>query len=229
MTKILFLHGNAGTHRDATPLREHLTTKGITLDDFSAPDLYQPIALHQLLAGKDWTVVAHSWGCYRLLQQIPEIEHHLKKIILVNPYLQTEKPLSMAARTALSVPLVGVHLLKSNHHKQKDQFLRNMLAPANLDQVPYASELQKQLNASELWILAAQNKIKQQQEPLNKEDDIDIPTVALIGEQDQVCNNELQVTVLKELIPNVTVKTFTAAGHGMIWTHLEEISKELSI
>ncbi len=229
MTKILFLHGNAGTHNDAKPLQQFMEQSGVTVDEFLTPDLYQQPALHKLLAGKDWSVITHSWGCYYLLNQLEEIEHHIRKIIFVNPYVIQESPLSMAARFLIQAPLIGQTLLQSSHKKQKDEFVTKMLKPASDSDIPYARELRKQINNLTLWMKAAENKIQQQNNPIKLQELTDIPAVALIGEQDQVCNNKKQLNVLQILIPNLKVTQFKNGGHGMIWTHLNEISKEASL
>lgn len=229
MTKILFLHGNAGTHHDAHPLQQLLLNSGIPIDEFLTPDLYSQRALHTLLAGKDWIIITHSWGCYFLLNQIEEIEHHIGKLIFVNPYVLPESPLSLPAQLLLQTPLIGQGLLQNSHRKQKESFVAKMLAPASVAEVPHSTELRNQVNSFHLWEKAAENKIYQQNNPLPLHELTDLPAVALVGEDDQVCDNNKQLKALKVMVPNLKINEFTNAGHGLLWTHLNEISKEVSL
>lgn len=226
MNKLLFLHGNAGTNTDLKPLLETFKAGGTKFDEILAPNLYELPSLHKLLAGKDWTVVTHSWGAYYLLDQVEEIEHHLRKIIFINPYVVQESPLSTIAQLLVQAPVIGKSLLQTSHRKQKTTFLANMLAPETTSSVPYSGELAKNLENYVLWANAATNKIYQQSHPLPPHELTDVPAVAFIGGEDQVCNNDLQLQMLQTVAPNLTIRKINNAGHGLLWTHMNEISKE---
>jgi|GEM_PF-4144626 len=226
MNKLLMLHGNAGTIFDLKPLIQTIKVNGMKFDEIRTPSLYDRPALHKLLAGNGWTVITHSWGAYYLLDQVEEIEHHLKKIIFINPYVLQETPLSTIAQLLVKAPLIGKSILQSSHKKQKDEFLVKMLYPETAMTVPYAVELVKQLEDFQLWDGAATNKIYQQSHPLPLHELTNVPAVAFIGADDKVCKNDLQIKILETVVSKLTVRKINHAGHGLLWTHMNEIAKE---
>jgi pimeloyl-ACP methyl ester carboxylesterase len=230
MKKVIFLHGNAGTSGDGDPLHEYLIHTNVNLSTYIAPDLYESADLASLLSDGGWTVIAHSWGCYFLFSQLeanPHLVKQIERIILVAPYLKQERPLSALAQFLLKLPLVGRLILQANHTKSKDAFLTSMLAPTAISDLPYARQLQHQLADFELWALAAKNKLAQQINPITKVETLQVPILAMVGDHDQVCNNELQISFLKILAPHAVIRHVTNAGHGLIWTHLAELAQEI--
>lgn len=227
MKKVLFLHGNGGTYRDGDPLKRTLQEGTGERVLFFAPDLNQGPALVDYLDGAEWVAVAHSWGCYYLLSQWLELAPKIRKVILVNPYLVQENPLSAPVQWLLKTPILGDLLLKANHTKQKDVFLQKMLSPVLEADLPYGIELQQQLQDFSLWEQAARNKIQQQKQPLALVPMMGRPLVALVGMKDQVARNDLQLEALRSLFPEAVVEKRENAGHGMIWTHLTDIIKEI--
>lgn len=229
MTKILFLHGNGGTFQDGTPLREALEKRGLSALQFVSPDLYSCPELSEEIAGDAWIVITHSWGAFYLLSQWKFLHQKIKKVIFVNPYLFTETPLSPLAMLMLSIPVLGDFLLSRNHKKGKDEFLQKMLWPQTEKEVSYFKPLQEQLKDFSLWKKAVVTKINQQAYPLAPMVITEVPAIAIIGEADRVMNNERQLSVLKTIFPNLKIQAVHQAGHGILWTHLIEIIKEIEL
>ena len=88
MKSIFFLYGNPG-HKSDWDTLVSLLPKNI---EAHVVDSHQDQWISQIQNAKEKVlVVAHSWGCYRLLSQAKKLSHKIERVFLINPYLVPEK------------------------------------------------------------------------------------------------------------------------------------------
>lgn len=223
--KVFAVHGNPGSPNDWDVLRSSLEQRGHTLVAADAQDdrwlqsvrgETQPVAL-----------IGHSWGCYRILKSLPQIKDHVARVILVNPTLQVETPLSGLAATLISLPLLGDLLIKSSHRKAFPEFIEKMIHPRHLrDLAPARESLDRLRTDWKRWGTAARLKLEQQTNPLGSGDSSPINGWALFGSKDLVVSSEFQEAVLK-YFPGIRTEHVPDEGHALLWTHPELIIEKL--
>lgn len=221
MSQIFFLHGNPGHASDWDILIELLPKdlKIHTVDTYS-DDWIQQISR----APEKVLVVAHSWGCYRILSQIKKVEHKIERVFLINPYLIQEKPLGAAAQMLLSLPVLGDSLLKSNHKKSYQTFTEDMIFPQNFKDNSYYGKKLELLSDSRCWEKAILGKKMQQEDPIKSGSHV--LGYAYIGAQDKTLDHSLQNKALEDFI-YIQTRTVENAGHGLLWSHPEIIVKDI--
>ena len=158
-------HGNPGTKKDWDLVKNELDAKFelIALDPYQ-DDWRKTFAEHH---GK-FSLIAHSMGCLVALQAAKEFGGKIDRMLFINPYVVTERPLSPVAKTLISLPVVGDVLLKTSHKKASEAFIHAVFAPLKPTKAP----------SFESWKVAAQNKI-QWQDQLAKIHDLPVPTLVL--------------------------------------------------
>ncbi len=221
MSQIFFLHGNPGHTSDWDILIEHLPKDLMT----RVVDTYSDEWINEILKSPHKVlVVAHSWGCYRLLSNIKKIEAKIERVFLVNPYLIQEKPLGLAAQTLLTLPFLGDTLLKSSHKKSYQSFTENMISPQSFKENPYYGKKLELLSDVESWEKAIQGKKMQQAKPITEGSNV--LGYAYIGQQDKTLDHDLQNSALKKFI-YVQTQEIKNAGHAILWSHPATIVKDI--
>ncbi len=221
MNEIFFLHGNPG-HKNDWDSVVSLLPKDLKIN---LADAYSDQWIQQIMnASEKVIVVAHSWGCYRLLKNIKHIEQKIERVFLINPYLVQEKPLSPVAKFLLNLPVLGEKLIEANHKKSYLKFLEDMIYPQVVDNNSYFTKKKELLADSECWKKAVAGKISQQNNPLTESSRV--IGHAYIGLKDKTLNHSLQNSALDQFL--YVQKTEVAeAGHGLLWSHPEIIVNDI--
>lgn len=225
MKTIIALHGNPGHPADWKLLQQKLN-----------PNEYKLIAVNA--DQDDWIqiltqdsskkiLLGHSWGAYRILKELPRLQSYVEQAILVTPYIKPERPLSSLAATLISLPMVGEKLIQSSHAKSKDSFYADLIHPLKEGDLPYLNQVRETLQDWRLWQKTAFNKIKMQKEPWTTADLCQVPITVLYGTEDKISNQQLQSELIAQY-PAHRVIQVAKAGHGLLWSHPEEIIMSLN-
>lgn len=221
MNEIFFLHGNPGHQSDWDVILKLLPKNLKT----HLADTYSDQWIKQInQANEKVIVVAHSWGCYRLLKNIKSIEHKIERVFLINPYLVQEKPLNPIAKFLLSLPILGKKIIESNHKKSYHTFFEDMIYPQTPNQFPYFTQKKNLLSDSECWQKAVVGKIAQQDFPLVESSRV-IGHV-YIGLKDKTLNLPLQNSALSRFM-YIQKTDIVDGGHGLLWSHPEIIVNDI--
>ncbi len=212
MKRIIALHGNPG-HPDDWDILLNNLPEGFELSAIDANDDNWTKAVASSSEKK--ILIGHSWGCYRILKALPEIAEHIEKIILVAPYVRSERPLSVLAKILLVLPFIGDKLIQGSHKKTLPGFLEDVFYP--LDTLDYLLKVRSRLSDWKNWKVTILNKIKMENHPLHGSDVVATPIVAIFGGADKISNKDFQSNFLK-LFPNYQEFTVPEAGHGVLWT-----------
>lgn len=222
MKTIIALHGNPG-HPDDWSLLQKSLPAGTPA--FHAVDATQDDWIFLLTQDSTKKIlIGHSWGAYRILKKLPEYCDYVEKVILINPYVAVERPLSGPVQALLQTPILGDFLLKGNHKKNHESFFEDLIDPLSKTDIPYLQKVQERLSDWILWKKTALNKILMQNNPWKSEDLCGVPVVAVYGEQDKISSLPVQEEILKQY-PNYKKIMIPNAGHGLIWSHVGELMK----
>lgn len=222
MISVFFIHGNPGNKSDWDILLTHLP-KDI---DAHIVDSYKDDWIEQIKNSSDKVlIVAHSWGCYRVLKNYNKIKEKVERVFLINPYLVQEKSLSSATRGLLAIPMVGDLLLKNNHKNTYIKFVEDMIYPQTIKENLFYNKKMEQLSNPESWSLALKGKIFQQENPITES------TLALgyayLGSLDKGQDNNIQAEELKKNI-YIRIRNIENGGHGLLWSHPEFIARDIN-
>ncbi|MGZ3774589.1 MAG: alpha/beta fold hydrolase, partial [Bdellovibrio sp.] len=224
MTTIIALHGNPGAPDDFDVIKEQLETADYKLIAVDANTDDWLKVLSKETSKK--ILLGHSWGCYRILKNLNKYQEFIERVILINPYIKTERELSGFAQTLLKFPVLGDKLLKVNHAKSKDTFFADLIYPLQSGQIPYLETVKDRLQNWLLWKQTAFNKIKMQQLPWTPQDLCKIPITVIYGNKDKITQETIQNEIIKQY-PFHKIMRLENAGHGLIWSHAGDIVKTL--
>ncbi|MCK6597138.1 MAG: AMP-binding protein [Bdellovibrionaceae bacterium] len=223
MTKVYFVHGNPGHTSDGDLLKSHLSDNV----DFIAVDAYSDSWVQEIRNGTEKVIlVAHSWGCYRVLSFVNQIESKIERVFLINPYLKVESELGTAARILLSIPGVSDAIIKSNHQKSYEEFLLKMISPQTMSDNSYYSKKSKLLSETQSWYKAIQGKKLQETAPLQQKSDV--LGYAYFGLKDKSMNIDLQKRELNSF-RYIKSRLVTEGGHALLWSHPEIIAEDINV
>jgi len=225
MKTIIALHGNPGSPADWNILRDKVGSQY----HFIAVDSYSDDWQAEITKGSDKKIIiAHSWGSYRILKSLKHLKTHIEKVILVAPYVKSERGLSGLATVLLKVPGLSDALIKSSHKKSKDDFVSDLIFPSTLNDHVYFKTLQNHFEDWKVWQKTVVYKMKMEANPWQYEDLTDeVPLTVLYGEKDKISTAEVQNTILSRY-PQAKIKNVPATGHGLLWSSPEKIISEIS-
>ena len=226
MMRVYFLHGNPGHPSDGDLFKSFLSPNA----DFIAVDAYSDEWVLDIQNSSSRVmVVAHSWGCYRLMSLMNLIESKVERVFLINPYLRNESALSNVAKGLLSVPLVGDILVKMNHKKNYEDYFRNMIYP---DELADASNGKKHyvhklnlLSDPNTWYKAIKAKKLQQEKPLDLKSGV--LGYYYMGLQDKAMNLDIQKLEI-EKFRYLKPRWLSKSGHGALWTDAQLIAEDIN-
>lgn len=222
MTKVFFLHGNPGHKSDWDVLISKLPKNA----DIQLADSYSGDWMDQILQSSGKVlVVAHSWGCFRLLSNIDKLAHKIERIFLINPYLKSETQTSALQRIILKAPILGKSLIQAHHKKSYMDFLNTMIHPQTLTDSKAYTVKQELLSDVRSWHMALKGREMQTEELQAPKKSV--LGFAYFGEQDKIQNNVLQKKAL-ELFQYIQVREFANAGHGLLWSHADQIAQDIT-
>ncbi len=223
MTKVFFLHGNPGHPSDWETLISKLPKEA----EVRLVDSYGSDWIEEIQRSKDKVlVVAHSWGCYRLLSNLDRLANKIERIFLINPYLRSESQVSPLQKVILKTPLLGRVLIDLNHQKSYQNFLATMIHPQNVSDSPVFIKKQEILSDKASWHQALKGRQMQQSAPLQKQTQ-SVLGYAYFGTEDKIQNNSLQKAELNNYL-YIQVREFKNAGHGLLWSHADQIAKDIA-
>lgn len=224
MKTILALHGNPGHPEDWHILKKSLPPdyELITVDayDDNWTRLLTQIPGKKILLG-------HSWGCYRILKALKNSASDIEKVILVAPFVKPETEISGLAQSLLRIPVLGDFLLKSNHGSSKDNFFADLIHPLRSEDDTYLQVVRGRLQDWQLWKKTAFQKMKMQADPWTPADVTAVPLTVIYGAADKISRRAVQGEVFKHY-PAKTEIEVSHGGHGLLWSHAQEIIHALN-
>lgn len=224
MKTIIALHGNPGHPDDWNLLAKNLDSAAYKLIAVSA-DSDEWIGLLTKDAEKK-ILLGHSWGCYRILKNLPRYQNYVEQVVLVAPYIKPERALSPVAEVLLKIPVLGDKLIQGNHAKSKDSFFADLIHPLRGHEFSYLQTVKERLQDWKLWQKTAFNKMKMQKSPWSVKDVCNVPITAVFGADDKISQESFQTEILKNY-PQFHSVRVNGAGHGLLWSHFAEIIKAL--
>ncbi len=223
MNKIIAIHGNPGHSEDWTEVKKLLPKDA----EFLALDAYDPELLKKLRSFNGPFILAgFSLGCYTIMRHLPEIKDKVCGIVMVAPYLSSEKPLSGTAKALLGLPVLNSVLIESSKKKSVAGFLENMIHPQKMGDHPYYKTFLTRLETTDLWAKTVRRKIDAENNPLTKSS-YQIPVIALWGKDDKTSNRQKQSSML-EGFSKVQHKELVGGGHALLWSHAREVAAALT-
>lgn len=225
-TTVFALHGNPGSPRDWDEVFCKLDPKKF---ETIAVDSFSDGWVHDIRRQSGKVIlIGHSWGCYRILKKLASLHDRVEKVILVNPTLDVEHPLSSLASLLMRAPVLGDILIKSSHRKAFPEFVEKMIHPASIDKLPPAQKSLERLSSDwMLWKIAALNKLKQQSAPLTPSHSCPVPGWILFGDKDLVVSAQKQRRALS-FFSGFQEQTVAGAGHALLWTHADLVAEKVS-
>ena len=223
MNLLIALHGKPGSGEDWQPLLDALElddawsvwTPTRPVEGASLSDLIATIDLHITEVRPERVVVlAYSWGCWLALQHALIGARAPDGLVLLNPYLVAESPISPVARAVLAVPGLGGWILSRSAPQRAADFVAKSFAPATPEPA-LASAMIGRLSRGRVWrgaVVATQEHVAA---PLPHLGDFLIPTLALVGENDTVASAPIHGPALPR---NAEVQQIDGAGHALPWT-----------
>ncbi len=232
---LVVIHGNPGTPNDFDSVIGFLTRDRKILR-FQRPSECKGLSeLLKLLdeevkkqCADEIEVVAYSWGAYLALQWACMTDQKLTRLVLVNPTLCVDSPLSPAIGKATSVPLVGDFLLRKIAASKTEDFIAHSFSPA-IPAVGLKTQLLENLGKPGIWKAAILYKIMQQNNPLsarkmNREFQMDV----IRGVDDEAIAWLPQRDMLNTLIGGnqyYHLHEIKGAGHALPWTHAAQLAE----
>lgn len=220
MKNLIALHGNPGALEDWNVLSEKLPASSYQLKAFDSYSDSWVAEVQKGLAKK--ILLAHSWGAYPILKNLKPLAPFVEKVILVAPYARPENPLPAIAGVLMKTPLLGEKLLKSSHQKMQNVFVPEMIHPQKMSDHPYYQTLETRFADWRRWQKAAFAKLEMQKHPWQQSWVTDVPLTLIFGSEDKTSIPENQNIIFKNY-PNTRTKIIAHAGHGLLWSHPDEI------
>ena len=238
---LLLFPGNPGFAEDFTPLLTALAPPEQMAIGFYRMPLRRPGRTSILLAGDlalaeaqqaagggdlrgNLHGIAYSFGAYAALRWAKERGLKWRTLILIDPYLVGEQPVSMQQRVLAGTPLLGTALLNRMAATLATAFIARCFAPQ-----PVADEavalLQSRLSRGSVWRSALHQKLIQERHPLrmNCRDTVD-HLVVIRGADDSAIPWAPQEAVLQKIgFSAQHVHIVTGAGHSLLWTNQDQV------
>lgn len=230
-TLTVLLHGNPGTGDDWNLVVDQLGSVDVETPTRPAggvgqlADLLGP--LDRLIAARKpdrLRVVGYSWGCYLALHHAWRAQRRPDELVLVNPYVVAQNPISAGANVVLNLPVVGGAILRAKTKTMAPEFVANTFAPAQ-PPAGVADAMAARLADPAVWKGAVAYKLLQQNQPLARVADLPARTVIVRGGADQVADWNVQRAPLDGVRDDYEERVIEGAGHGLPWTHAAELAR----
>ena len=248
---VVMLHGNPGTKNDFKALAETMSAEGWRCLAFDrpghgnseealgdAPDPWLDATLlaqaAQKIAGGPALWVGYSLGAFTCLKVALKNPELVTGLGLIAPFIQPRDP----NESPSSVPGMA-----------KGYFLRSLLGIA----MPFLAQSKIRQHLARVWEPAEIPSTTLDEElrlytvfeallsTLNDKNDmlalltqvhgqlgeITCPVLTIVGEKDAVCDPMTQLKILGEKLPGLKKVQVPDGGHGIPFTHAEQISKSL--
>ncbi|MFL5814815.1 MAG: alpha/beta hydrolase [Bdellovibrionia bacterium] len=171
--------------------------------------------------------LGYSFGCADAVEAA-SLDPQTKGIILIAPYLYPTKEAGAGMKVLLAIPGLSDLLLSLLGKKATKEFV---VKTAHPNQAPDTYVKTGERYAKPAILKRAMTEtsgrgpgITAALETLKKRN---VPVLLVWGKQDQVCPESSQFEPLRELFPHVRERSLDQAGHALLWTHPEILSKEI--
>ncbi len=248
---VMMLHGNPGTKNDFKFLAEKLSGSGwrcIAIDRpghgnseealGDAPDPWLDATLlaqaARKLAGGPTLWIGYSLGaftCLKVALKDPEVVNGLG---LISPFIQPRDPnespsaIPGMAKGYFLRSFFGIVMPFLAQSKLR-QHLQRVWEPAEIPSLTLEDEL-RQYTVFETLLATMNDKndlLKLLKEVQGKLDAISCPVLAVTGDKDAVCDSTEQLRILSEKIPRAKSVKIAAGGHGLPFTHADQVFQSL--
>lgn len=222
-------HGSPGMPSDFNFFQsslEKMFHQGIKIK-LKAIDRFNKLTFHGAFKKAKGHHVGYSWGCTQALMWALENIDQTQGVILVSPYLFTTTPNKMT-KTILNMPVISSIVLGAIGKKTIKKMLIQSSAPLDVP-LHYEAQLKHYMGPHVLRQSALEKNFSSETiiNTLRKLEEKNIPILVLWGENDQTSKEEDQILPLKQF-SNITVTKIKNAPHAMLWTHDEEIAREVA-
>jgi pimeloyl-ACP methyl ester carboxylesterase len=171
--------------------------------------------------------LGYSFGCADAVEAA-SLDPQTQGIILIAPYLYPTQEAGAGLKALLAIPGVSDLLLSLLGKKAMKAFVAKTAHPIQAPESyvktgeHYAKPAILKRAMTETsgrgpGIIAALETLKKR----------NIPVLLIWGKQDQVCPESSQFEPLRSLFPNIRERKLDQAGHALLWTHPELLSKEI--
>lgn len=226
------LCGNPGTPGDLDGILEKVAGADNVLR-FKRPP--EGVGLDQLLAKLEGeaaakkpdsiVVIAYSWGAYLALKWAQVTKQSIESLVLINPTLVAENPLSGAIKLISGLPVLGNVLLNKVAQSKTPEFIEHSFAPLT-PSAEARQSMEANLNQPAAWKEAIAYKILQQNHPLEGKK-VAAKVLVIRALEDKAISWEPQREALDSLVgmgDNLILHQIEKAGHALPWTHPQVVA-----
>lgn len=215
MTKILAHHGSPGTPNDFDFLKQEVKA------DWKCVNRY----LKEVnINSDDSHIVGYSFGCYQAIIDASKNLDKINSLILIAPYIFTEKTTSLPLKLILSAPIIGNILLSKVAPKNIEKLLIDSSSP---NEVPENYKPMQNVFCNPYVLRPAMFEKEGKQESLKsaltKIKEKNIPVFVIRGKEDRTSGDEQSDSLKKHISFNEEI--IQNAGHALPWTKTSEVSK----
>jgi pimeloyl-ACP methyl ester carboxylesterase len=171
--------------------------------------------------------LGYSFGCADAVEAA-SLDPQTQGIILIAPYLYPTKEAGAGLKALLAIPGLSDLLLSILGKKAMRGFVEKTAHPVPTPD-SYVKTGMRYAKPAILKRAMTETSgrgpgIATALETLQKRD---IPVLLIWGKQDQVCPESSQFEPLRKLFPKLRERALDQAGHALLWTHPEILSKEI--
>jgi pimeloyl-ACP methyl ester carboxylesterase len=224
--RIICLHGSPGSGQDFAGLKRELGDLGSSIEVMTPTRPGYPGGASETdlrLGDGDW-VLGYSWGSAIALERASRTGTRVGGVILVAPYLFTEKALSPLARRLLQTPVVSSLLLKAMRPKIEAKLLNDTSAPL-APAAAYESDIRSVTTPEHLRAAALEKEDVDVRSILVRGALKDIPVLVIASPLDRVAPPFIHVTPVLEALPQTSSVTIQNSGHALLWQKPEELAR----
>ncbi len=234
MKMLVCLHGNPLQGQEFDPILPSLQERGYQAVIHKRPitgsklePLLQSVSATAKVSGDaPFGIVAYSWGAYLALAYLERFPENVTGVLLINPLLIENHPLSPAARFITATPILRSIVLKLRSHALATTYVRRTFTPETPSQ-DVQGNLEKFLSHALVWRGAAAYKKLMLVSPLRPElKNGNVPIRVLFGENDRVAPMREQWPAIEHL-QHINKTIVPGTGHALPWTHSDLIVGEI--
>lgn len=174
---------------------------------------------------KEAIVVGYSWGNVPALQFAIKNLAFIKGLVIISPYIFPDRNSSSTFRKLLTLPLIGTFFFGMFGKKVVEKMMKNTSYPESIP-----SDYKKLVNKlSKSKVLETSIKEKTEnikiKEILKRIGESHIPVALIWGGRDVTGRESEQIASIKSIIKPILEVRLENAGHALIFTRAEELSK----
>lgn len=220
---IIAHHGSPGTPDDFCNLKKLFNDNefiAATRKGYPHHKIHHP-------KNNDLIIIGYSFGCLQALEDAAAYGPRVKKLVLISPFLFGGRKLGSLASLLIRLPFIGDFILHKSAQKAVPQMLKNSCSPQTIpgeyqvqgENFKRPVILRPALLEKDICVCQITNLLK---EIAAKK----IPIAIIRGDKDKTSTYESQIIPLKKEIEFLDI-VLKDAGHALLWTHTQELEKEL--